>query len=279
MSGAGPKISVITAVYNGREVLPGLLESIREQTWPLRELLVSDGGSTDRTPELLREAGETVTWWTSSPDRGIYDAWNRALEHTAGEWVLFLGADDRLASPTALEEAAGELRGLPSRIRVAYGMLRQVDPSGEVIAALGGPWEQVRKGLEHDLTLPHPATFHRRDLFTDHGLFDPTYQIAGDYEFLLRELPEREAAFLADVTVTEMAVGGISDDPSAKVRQIIEVERARSEHGLRGLPPEWSARVLRARIHRLLDRLLGRETALALVNLYRRLAGKEPLRK
>jgi len=279
MSPAGPKISVITAVYNGAQTLPALLESIRSQRWPHRELLVSDGLSVDGTVDLLREAEDVVDWWVSAPDQGIYDAWNRALEHITGEWVLFLGADDRLAGPDSLAEAAGRLASLPPEVRVAYGRLRQVDPRGETVGTLGAPWEQVREAFRWDLSLPHPATFHRAELFTRHGYFDATFRIAGDYEFLLRELPQREARFLADVTVTEMAVGGVSDDPGTKLRQVLEVERARSEHGLRRLPPECSARVMRVRIHRLLDRMLGRESALALVNLYRRLAGREPLRK
>ena len=77
------------------------------------------------------------------------------------------------------------------------------------------------------MTIPHPATFHHGTLFTERGMFDESYRISGDYEFLLRELLENDAKFIPDVTVTSMRIGGISDNTIEGIR---EVHRARRAH-------------------------------------------------
>ena len=89
-----PKISVVMASYNGAATLPRAIESFRMQTYPAKELIVIDGGSSDKTREILRSYDEWISYSVSEPDREILDAWNKGLKHTTGDWVHFLGTDD-----------------------------------------------------------------------------------------------------------------------------------------------------------------------------------------
>lgn len=277
MTDSQPKISIVTAVYQGAATLERLLGSIETQSWPARELVVMDGGSTDGTVDLLAAHSDRIDFWASAPDEGVYDAWNKALEQVTGDWVLFLGADDYLWHPGALADMVPHLRRKGRSCPLVYGTTQVVDQEGGVLRVLGDPWPIARTELTRDMPIPNPSTFYRRDLFERVGRFDPSFRSAGDYEFLLRVCRSQDACFAPDVVVTGMQAGGLSDELRHKIPAIREVLEAQRRHGLRRLPPTLSWRLLRVRIHVLLARLLGEKTARRLVNRYRDYAGRPPL--
>ncbi|MDA3897412.1 MAG: glycosyltransferase [Desulfobacteraceae bacterium] len=94
MHQAKPKISIIVVVFNGAQTLERCLYSVVHQIYPCKELIIMDGGSTDGSVELLKRYDSQIKYWESKPDRGIYHAWNKALEHAEGEWICFIGSDD-----------------------------------------------------------------------------------------------------------------------------------------------------------------------------------------
>lgn len=102
-----PLITVVTVVFNAAPVLRQALDSVRSQSYDAIEYVVIDGGSTDGTLDLIRRHDGDIDYWISEPDRGIYDAMNKALAVARGDWLLFLGADDELLAP--LESIAGEM--------------------------------------------------------------------------------------------------------------------------------------------------------------------------
>ena len=115
-----PRITVIIAVRNGAATLQRALDSVFEQTYADTELIVMDGASTDATPAIVERNAARIGYWVSEPDTGIYDAWNKALGHVTGDWICFLGADDRLHAPDVLERVAAALvaDGGEHRVRV-----------------------------------------------------------------------------------------------------------------------------------------------------------------
>ena len=212
------------------------IDSIRPQTLANKELIVIDGGSQDGSVDLLRANAAWISYWESEPDRGIYHAWNKALAHAHGEWICFLGADDFLWDPTVLERAVVQLQKLPQDIRVAYGQIMLIGADGEPTRSIGQPWEQVRHSFRQHMSIPHVGTMHRRTLFEQNGDFDASFQIAGDYELLLRELKTGEAAFIPDIIVAGHRLGGISTAARNNLKIKKEVWRAQRMHGL---PLQW----------------------------------------
>ena len=89
-----PLISIIVAVYNGEKTLQRCIDSVFSQTYPHKELIIIDGGSTDGTVDILQTNNDKITYWKSEPDNGIYQAWNKALDHAKSDWICFLGSDD-----------------------------------------------------------------------------------------------------------------------------------------------------------------------------------------
>jgi glycosyltransferase involved in cell wall biosynthesis len=272
-----PGITIIISVLNGAETLESCLASVFDQTYPSWELVVIDGGSEDATTSILRDHDSRIAYWESKPDRGIYHAWNKALDHASGEWICFLGADDRFRRRDSLEQVAEVLAGLPRDCRVAYASVDVVDDRGTVLSTVGRPWEEAREDFRDHMAIPHQATFHRRSLFEVHGRFDEAFRICGDYELLLRELSARSPHFIRELVPVAMGAGGVSDSPASLVGVTREFARARYMHGLTRVPPALSFAVFRARCRALITRALGPRAADKVANVYRLVAGKPKL--
>jgi glycosyltransferase involved in cell wall biosynthesis len=258
--GPRPTFSVIVAAMNAAETINDTIDSVEAQSERSRELIVMDGGSTDGTVETLRRRADVLAHWESSPDRGIGHAWNKALAMAEGEWILFLGADDRLASPDVLERAASMLPS-PTTSRLAYGQVDVVDRSGRVLSTSGLPWDQIQKRQRHVNLMPHQAVFHHRSLFAVQGPFDESYRISSDYELLLRELRRSPAVFMPGLTVAHMRDGGVSRQPESMFAATVEQHRARRSNGLARVPAMISPRIIRARAYHLVSSRLGERRA------------------
>jgi glycosyltransferase involved in cell wall biosynthesis len=94
--GPMPRITVAMVTFNAAATLERALASVLRHASAALELVVIDGGSSDGTVELLKRHDARIDHWRSEPDRGIYDAMNKALEVASGDWLIFLGADDEL---------------------------------------------------------------------------------------------------------------------------------------------------------------------------------------
>lgn len=274
---ARPAISLIVATFNRGGTLQRCIDSVAGQTYGPRELVVIDGGSTDGSVDIIRANRAKISAWRSEPDRGIYHAWNKGLALAKGEWVAFLGADDYLHDAYALERMSAHLAGAAGGPRIVYGRVIVVDANGAELARLGVPWASARRSFLHGTTcLPTPGVMFHRELFARHGPFDEAFSIAGDYEFLLRELKHGKPRYVADVVLTDMQYGGISSRPESTLVSLREMRAARVKHGLPSLNVRYVAAVLGVRLRLVLWRVAGERAARRILDWGRRLLGKPP---
>jgi glycosyltransferase involved in cell wall biosynthesis len=271
-----PLISVVIAVYNGKATLQQCLDSVIQQTYKYVELIVIDGGSTDGTVDLIRANASQTTYWISEPDKGIYNAWNKALAKATGDWVCFLGADDYLCDVQVLERMAEQLVLVPKDIRVAYGQIMMLDKHDAELYVVGEPWASVKTRFRQLMCVPHPAVMHRASLFVEHGSFDEFFRIAGDYELLLRELKTRDAFFIEGVVMTAMRQGGVSTDPFNTLLGLREVRTSQIKNGLRWPGTIWLLALARTYIRLFLWRMLGEKKARKMLDLGRHLMRLPP---
>jgi glycosyltransferase involved in cell wall biosynthesis len=248
-----PLVSVVTALFNGRSTIEECLYSVATQDYPNIEHIVIDGGSTDGTLDVLRQNEDRLAFWKSEADQGVYDAWNKGLIETRGEWICFLGADDEFLSGAIsayMKFAAGNPKAdyLSSKVR-------WVHPSGDE-RIIGEPWTWPR--FSKLMCVAHVGSMHRRRLFDRLGSFDTSYQIVADYEFLLRARQDLEAAYMP-VTTVMMRAGGVSDDTTA----LVEAKRAKTLAGGRNKAlAELELRIAKTKFAlRPLRRALGRIAA------------------
>lgn len=269
------KISIITATWQAGDMIDRVGDEVRRQTYKDCEWLVSDGGSDDQTLEKLTRNADVVAWWQSGPDAGILDAWNKAIVQAAGDWLYFLGADDRFANDDTLEKAAVRLAELPPSCLIAYGDVDMVRSDGSLVETLGGPWDP-RGFREVCMNLPHQGTFHRRALFEQHGLFDTAGGSTGTYEMLMRHLKDHDAIYLSGLKVGLMQVGGVSSDPANQRRFYRAYVAAQKKHGTYRPNAKLAFRLMQGLVKERVYRLVGRERTRRLVDFSRRLVGKRP---
>ena len=118
-----PSISVIVAVYNGIDTLQQCIDSVAQQSYPAKELIVIDGDSKDGTVELLKANQEKINYWVSEPDSGVYNAWNKGLAQANDDWICFLGADDYFWDNQVLDKLGKALTDIPVKVRLAYAQV------------------------------------------------------------------------------------------------------------------------------------------------------------
>jgi glycosyltransferase involved in cell wall biosynthesis len=252
-----PLITVIVAVLNAACSLECCIKSISSQTYPHKELIVMDGGSTDGSLSIIKKYRDTITYWESRPDQGIYHAWNKALKRAEGEWICFLGADDYFWNEDVLADLLPYLiKTDEAEIRVVYGQMARIDGSGRIVKLVGKSWEKLRWLMPHGMPLPHPGLMHHRSLFENHGLFDESFRVAGDYELLLRELKTGRALYADGIRTVGNRVGGIADSFSLLTHK--EVARARRKNGLTRLSWVWMIVYTRAFMRKQWQKLLKR---------------------
>jgi len=113
-----PRITIITVCYNAEKDIEESITSVINQTYDNYEYIIIDGGSNDRTIEMIKRYEDFITCWVSEKDEGIYDAMNKGIDRASGEWLYFLGSDDCLAGENVLSDIVNKL---DSSIALAFG--------------------------------------------------------------------------------------------------------------------------------------------------------------
>ncbi len=182
-----PLFTIITPTLNAGSTLADALASVRDQTGEIAfEHLLLDGGSTDDTLKVA--AGFDFVATSSEKDRGLYDAMNKGAARAAGEWLVFLQADDWLAPGALVAWAAGikanpgaqVVTGVPERFERRAGAWVERRSADDV----GGQELSVCNTALGDPMLN--ARTIRKDSFHAAGGFSLDYPYCSDRDFLLQ---------------------------------------------------------------------------------------------
>lgn len=207
-----PFFTIITATYNAAAVLPRLLDSLAGQSCRDFELIIQDGASNDGTVSIAENYRDKLPALilNSEPDKGIYEAWNRALEHVRGEWAIFLGADDALEDSEVFATALGILQSFPPEVIYGAGDLHYEASAMSPAFIQKVDVSSVVKKMPRHMPVPHPALFYRTTIFKTER-FDASFRIAGDYDFLAKTWKKPEQGRSLGIVVSFMGQGGCSN--------------------------------------------------------------------
>jgi glycosyltransferase len=186
-----PSISLITPVFNCADTLAHNLRSIAAQTRPCQHVIV-DGASTDGTLDVIRREAPGDAIVISEPDRGMYDAINKGLQHATGDVIGILNADDYYPDETVLQQVARVFED--PAIDACYGDLLYVDRNDtDKVVRNWKSGDYDRKKFYNGWMPPHPTFFVRKRLYEQHGGYRLDLGSAADYEMMLRLLLRHEA--------------------------------------------------------------------------------------
>lgn len=201
-----PLFSIITVTYNAAATLPATLKSVKEQTCTLFEHIIMDGVSTDRTLKLAIDAGIPQARIYSSPDKGIYDAMNKAMDAAKGDYLIFLNAGDSFHSPDTLELLARKIvdNDYPG---IVYGQTNLVDSERRFIAPrhLTAPETLTLESFKEGMRVCHQAFIVNRKLAQPYNL---KFRYSADYEWCIRCLQRsRRNFYIPDVIIDYLHEG------------------------------------------------------------------------
>ncbi len=185
------KISIVTACYNMAGYIEQTIRSILSQGYENLEYIIIDGGSTDGTKEIIERYKDSLAYYVSEPDKGMYDAISKGFSHATGEILAWLNADD-IYLPGALHtvnkifSTFDDVNWINARNTYLSqdGSITHILPKNALRTS-----KDIRNGWCRDELLGflmQEGMFWRKSLMDRVGGLNPEYKYAGDYDLWMR---------------------------------------------------------------------------------------------
>lgn len=191
------RISIIMVCYNAVHTIERTIQSVINQAYSNLEYIVIDGKSTDGTVDLIRKYESNISYWISEPDKGVYDAMNKAIRVATGDYLYFIGADD------LLQIDLRKINFASYKGKVIYGNVQRTD---------GVIW----KGRFNTYKLMacnicHQSIFYPKEVFSQFS-YDTRYKIYADYNLNLRLWAKGYEFVYLPLIICRYSVEGLSKD-------------------------------------------------------------------
>lgn len=203
-----PLLSIVTVCFNSEKSIGSTIRSVLNQLPNNFEYIIIDGLSSDNTLEIIKSFDKKfekkgISYrYIYEKDKGIYDAFNKAIRLAKGSWISFLGADDCYLE-NAIEVYSKTILSLQEPIDFIHSNVL-VDNNKRI------DFKWTWKKFKVRMHIAHVGSFHNVEYFKKYGSFDTDYKIAGDYELLLRAGPRLQTFWINTDTVI-MGSDGISN--------------------------------------------------------------------
>jgi glycosyltransferase involved in cell wall biosynthesis len=214
-----PQLSIITINLNNASGLNKTSESIIDQTFTDFEWIVIDGGSFDGSFEIIQKNIDKINYWVSEPDNGIYNAMNKGIKHSNGEYCFFLNSGDYFVNERVLENVFEK----KNTEDVVVGNLLVLF-NNKVVGKSKGKEEITFLDVYSSL-IKHQAAFIRKNMFDKFGMYNEELKIISDWDFFLKTVGLGGASYkYIDIDVACFDNNGISNNNEIQVaheRQIV----------------------------------------------------------
>lgn len=210
-----PKLSIITINYNDAVGLRKTMDSVFGQTFKDYEFLIIDGGSSDSSLDCIKQEASRITYWVSEKDDGVFNAQNKGIKISKGEYILFLNSGDILNGNDALEDFTSheDFHG-----DIIYGDYKFDE--GEKVYA-----DNLTMYYFMRTSLPHQSTLFKRTVFDQMGCYDEKYRIAADRAFYIKCFVSGQFKFQhIKYPLTLFDLTGLSNDPKLLSEKELEDE-------------------------------------------------------
>jgi len=203
------KVSIITVVYNNKKTIKNAIESVLSQTYKNIEYIIIDGASIDGTVEIIKSYGNKIDKFISEPDKGIYDGLNKGINLASGDIIGFLHSDDVYTNDEVVKKVVEVFEKY--NCDGVYGDLVYVSKRSDKVIRYWKSGEFSIYKLKKGWMPPHPTLFLKREIYEKYGLFDLSFKIAADYDFMLRVLKDNLKLSYIPEVLYKMRIGGESN--------------------------------------------------------------------
>jgi len=205
------KVSIITPSFNSASTIADTLQSVAGQSYGDIEHIIIDGESSDGTVGILKKCDSQSVNWISEPDKGIYDAMNKGIEIATGDVIGILNSDDVYFDSEVIDMVMSCFKEDPNLDSV-YGDLFYVaknDINKFIRYWRTGNIKPFKKGWHP----PHPTFFVKKEIYSKYGLFSLKYNLAADFEIMLRFLEKYKITSLyLNRVLVKMRRGGATNN-------------------------------------------------------------------
>ncbi|MCH5174827.1 MAG: glycosyltransferase [Prevotellaceae bacterium] len=224
------KISIVTVTYNAESTIRRTMESVASQTYSDTEHIIIDGASKDRTVDIAKEYNATIL---SEPDRGLYDAMNKAFNLVTGDYICFLNAGDTLHSPFTLAHIAQAVSSATASTAdpnsfpaVIYGDTDIVDSDGNFLRPrhLTPPDNLTWRSFQQGMLVCHQAFYVNRRIAQS---YDTSYRFSADFDWCIRCMKEGEKKGMHNIYIKEPLADYLSEGMTTANHKASLLERFR----------------------------------------------------
>lgn len=204
-----PLITIITVCYNSEKTIKNTIESVLSQTYTNIEYILIDGNSKDNTLKIIKayekKAKEKCILykWISEADKGIYDAMNKGINMSTGDWINFMNSGDKFFNPFVISSIYfnREYKG----VTVIYG-----DVECDYIE-----FKKIRKAkkihkIKRGMVFCHQSSFIKSNVIKEIK-YNTKFKLAADYDMFIKLYKQDELFFYVNQIISTIEVGGISD--------------------------------------------------------------------
>lgn len=218
-----PKVSVITIVFNGIGDIEKTIKSIINQTYLNLEFIVIDGGSTDGTVEIIKKYSSEINYWISEKDNGIYDAMNKGIKNSTGDWLIFMNCGDFFYDNEVIKSISLLFK---ESIGVIYGNTEiTYDFNNSKIKK--PKWKKFNKGMPF---CTQSAFINKNKI--SNSSFNTSYSVYGDLDFFIKlDLLQVEMCY-NDKLISVFDYNGISSSVSIK-KEIEKLSILKKHYGFK----------------------------------------------
>lgn len=219
-------LSIIIATYNSSKTLRSALQSVHDQTFQDWECIIVDGASKDNTLDIVKEFAQKDSRFrfVSEPDNGVYDAFNKGWRLAKGDWVHYLGSDDKVTKDGMSELLKGSLD--EADVVSGHCFIEKIDGS-------------LKPNYSHGFLGCHQGKLTRRTILEKYNGFNMKYPILADKDLMLRMERNGVKIVNIDTFVAYFSMTGISQDFLSLSSRTVEYYRVCKDNCVSH--PMWSA--------------------------------------
>lgn len=215
-----PCVTIISVTLNNSDALETTIKSIINQTYPNIEYIIIDGGSSDNTSSIIQKFTNKISLYVSEADKGIYDAMNKGVQLSTGEWVIFMNAGDSFNNKNVINNIFKSPR---HQTDIVYGNHKIIYEDRFEGTHSAGEIHNLWKGM----IFSHQAVFIRQKLLKKH-IFSLSEPIGADFKMILEAYLDGATFKKENIVISKVLNKGLSD--KERIQSILSHWRTTKKH-------------------------------------------------
>lgn len=179
------RVSIVTPTYNSEKYIEETILSVLNQSYKNIQYIIIDGGSNDKTIDLIKKYKDKIDIFISEKDNGMYDAINKGLNIATGDIVAYINSDDVYYDMNTIKNVV-EFFDNNKNIDWIYSDFYSINEKSQILDLYRIPNVKYKEFISSSWSyIPQPTAFWRKKIIDDGIRFDCNYKMAADYKFFL----------------------------------------------------------------------------------------------